>query len=94
MQYKRQFFVPLPKVEILELHFLKKDTSKAFDDRQTFVGNNIFPTVENAVGPYIASSIVGMIVESEDKVNFVKLLTDATYFSKTVGDAYYQFLDE
>jgi len=56
-------------------------------DRSNYVGNNIFGLIQQAYGEENAPRITGMLLD-EQAVNFKQLLTDNSYFSGKVNEAY------
>jgi hypothetical protein len=57
------------------------------DQRNNFVGNNIYGVVQQAYGDENAPRITGMLLD-ENAVNFKQLLTDNEYFIGKVNEAY------
>jgi len=56
-------------------------------DRNNFVGNNIYATITQAYGEENAPRITGMLLD-ENAVNFKLLLSDNEYFRGKVNEAY------
>jgi len=49
------------------------------NEKKQFVGNAIYPSIENAFGPLFAGKITGMLLD-ENVVDFYQLLTNLGYF--------------
>lgn len=56
-------------------------------ERKQFIGNQIYPVIEAAVGGAYAGKITGMLLD-EKAVEIDKLLTDQNYLSAKVFEAY------
>jgi len=67
----------LPKVNLSELDAL------IGDDRNDFVGNNIYEPILKTYGEALAPRITGMLLD-EENINFKSLLSDNNYFSTKV----------
>ena len=57
------------------------------DDRNNFVGNNIYQTIHAAYGEEFAPTITGMLLD-ESAVDFKLLLTQNAYFQAKAREAY------
>jgi len=56
------------------------------EDRENFVGNNIYGSILEAYGESEAPTITGMILD-EGAVDYKQLLTDQKYFESKVKEA-------
>jgi len=54
------------------------------EERDNFVGNNIYPSILNAYGEEEAPTITGMILD-ESAVDYKELLTNQNYFVQKVS---------
>lgn len=72
----------LPQIDVSPL-----DNMASQDQRNNFVGNNIYGVVQQAYGDENAPRITGMLLD-ENAVNFKQLLTDNEYFIGKVNEAY------
>lgn len=57
------------------------------EERDNFVGNNIYPSILAAYGEDEAPTITGMILD-ESAVDYKELLTNQTYFVQKVSQAH------
>lgn len=57
------------------------------NDRNNFVGNNIYASIQQAYGEENAPRITGMLLD-ENAVDYRLLLTDNEYFRSKVNEAY------
>jgi len=57
------------------------------EERDNFVGNNIYPSILQAYGEDEAPTITGMILD-ESAVDYKELLTNQTYFVQKVSQAH------
>lgn len=71
----------LPQVDILPLDGLQGE------ERDNFVGNNIYPAIFQAYGEEEAPTITGMILD-ESAVDYKELLTNQNYFQQKVTQAH------
>ena len=67
----------LPQIDVSQLDGLSGE------DRDNFVGNNIYPAIFQAYGEQEAPTITGMILD-ESAVDYKELLTDQNYFQQKV----------
>lgn len=71
----------LPPVDVSQLDSLQGQ------DRNNFVGNNIYGVIQQVYGDQNAPRITGMLLD-ENAVNFKQLLSDSEYFRGKVNEAY------
>lgn len=71
----------LPNIDISELDGLQGD------DRRTFVGNNIYETIQGVFGEELAPIITGTLLD-ENVVDFNQLLSNSQYFTGRVYEAH------
>ena len=71
----------LPPVDVSQLDNLQGD------ERNNFVGNNIYQTIHNEYGDRFAPTITGMLLD-ESAVDFKLLLTQNQYFQAKAREAY------
>jgi hypothetical protein len=57
------------------------------DSKKQFIGNHIYPSIEQAVGQNFAGKITGMLLD-EKAVNIDTLLVDPNYLSGKVFEAH------
>lgn len=77
----KQQMLNLPQIDIAQLNNLQGD------DRRTFVGNNIYETIQAVYGDDLAPIITGTLLD-ENVVDFKQLLSDNQYFSGRVNEAH------
>jgi len=73
--------IQLPQIDVSPLESLQGD------ERNNFVGNNIYGLISAVLGQEVAPRITGMLLD-ESAVNFSQLLTDSQYFSGKVFEAH------
>ena len=56
-------------------------------ERKQFIGNTIYPVIEQTMGPSYAGKITGMLLD-EKAVEIDKLLTDQSYLNNKAIEAY------
>lgn len=78
---QQENMLQLPQVNIAQLDALQGD------DRNNFVGNNIYQTIHNSYGEEFAPTITGMLLD-ESAVDFKILLTQNDYFQSKAQEAY------
>jgi len=71
----------LPQIEVGQLDQLQGD------ERRTFVGNNIYETIQGVFGDELAPIITGTLLD-ENVVDFKRLLSDNQYFTGRVHEAH------
>jgi len=71
----------LPQVNVAQLDALQGD------DRNNFVGNNIYQTIHASYGEEYAPTITGMLLD-ETAVDYKLLLTQNQYFQAKAREAY------
>jgi hypothetical protein len=71
----------LPPVDVSQLDSLQGQ------DRNNFVGNNIYGVIQQVFGDQNAPRITGMLLD-ENAVSFKQLLSDNEYFKGKVNEAY------
>jgi len=71
----------LPPIDISQLDGLQGD------DRRTFVGNNIYETIQGVFGEELAPIITGTLLD-ENVVDFNQLLSNSQYFTGRVYEAH------
>lgn len=79
MQPQQQ--MQLPQVNVAQLDQLQGD------DRNNFVGNNIYQTIHQTYGEEYAPTITGMLL-NETAVDYKLLLTENQYFNAKAREAY------
>ena len=80
-QHQMQLQLFLPIVDMDEF----KQQANA-DARKNFVGNLIYPSIEQAFGAGLAGRITGMLLD-ESVIDFNKLIQDTTYFTNKAIEA-------
>jgi RNA recognition motif-containing protein len=70
-----QGLLPLPLLNIDDLKSLTDP-----EERKQFVGNHIYPIIDNAFSGALAGRITGMLLD-ESVIDFTKLLTDQKYIT-------------
>lgn len=78
----QQQHLQLPQINIEELDRLDQG-----DERNNFVGNNIYMPILQAFGEEFAPTITGMLLD-ESAVDFKLLLTQNQYFVSKAREAY------
>lgn len=81
MPPQQEAMMQLPNVNVTQLDSLQGD------DRNNFVGNNIYSTIHTAYGEEYAPTITGMLLD-ETAVDFKLLLTQNQYFQAKAREAY------
>lgn len=71
----------LPQIDLAKLDTL------VGDDRRTFVGNNIYETIQGVFGDDLAPIITGTLLD-EAVVDFKQLLSNNQYFTGRVNEAH------
>lgn len=71
----------LPQIDLSQLEQLQGD------DRRTFVGNNIYETIQGVFGDELAPIITGTLLD-EAVVDFKQLLSNNQYFTGRVNEAH------
>jgi hypothetical protein len=74
--------IALPQVNIQEYH-----AQPDLDSKKQFIGNHIYPSIEQVVGPNFAGKITGMLLD-EKAVNIDNLLIDQAYLNSKVFEAH------
>lgn len=59
---------------------------KTAEERKNFVGNLIYPSIEQYFGAVLAGRITGMLLD-ESVIDFSKLIQDTTYFTTKAMEA-------
>lgn len=80
-QQQQRQQMALPQVDVSQLDQLTGD------ERNNFVGNNIYQTIHNSYGEEFAPTITGMLLD-ESAVDFKILLTQNDYFQSKAQEAY------
>jgi len=80
-QPPKQQVLNLPQIDIAQLDQLQGD------DRRTFVGNNIYETIQGVFGDELAPIITGTLLD-ENVVDFKQLLSNNQYFTGRVNEAH------
>merc|ERR1712093_933908 len=80
-QQQKQQMLNLPQIDLAQLDQLQGD------DRRTFVGNNIYETIQGVFGDELAPIITGTLLD-ENVVDFKRLLSDNGYFTGRVHEAH------
>lgn len=80
-QPPQQQLLVLPQIDITQLDVLQGD------DRRTFVGNNIYETIQAVFGDELAPIITGTLLD-EGVVDFTQLLSNNQYFTGRVYEAH------
>lgn len=78
---QQENMLQLPQVNVAQLDALQGD------DRNNFVGNNIYQTIHGAYGEEYAPTITGMLLD-ESAVDFKLLLTNNQYFQSKAREAF------
>lgn len=78
-QMQLELFLPIVDMEEFKLQ-------TAPDARKNFVGNLIYPSIEQAFGSGLAGRITGMLLD-ETVIDFNKLIQDTTYFTNKAIEA-------
>ena len=73
--------IQLPQIDVSPLDSLQGE------ERNNFVGNNIYAHILAVLGQQNAPRITGMLLD-ESVINFNQLLTDSQYFSAKVYEAH------
>lgn len=81
MQQQQQVALVLPQIDVSQLDNLRGD------ERNNFVGNNIYGPIMNTFGEENAPTITGMLLD-ESAVDFKNLLSDNAYFVGKAREAY------
>lgn len=80
----QQNALQLPQINVEELDQLQGASQ---DERNNFVGNNIYMPIMQAFGEEFAPTITGMLLD-ESAVDFKLLLTQNQYFVSKAREAY------
>ena len=81
MPPQQENMMQLPQVNVAQLDSLQGD------DRNNFVGNNIYQTIHATYGEEYAPTITGMLLD-ETAVDYKLLLTQNQYFQAKAREAY------
>lgn len=74
--------IVLPQVNMQEYH-----SQPDLESKKQYIGNHIYPSIEQVVGPNFAGKITGMLLD-EKAVNIDNLLVDQAYLNSKVFEAH------
>lgn len=80
-QQQQQMNLQLPQIDVNQLDALRGE------ERNNFVGNNIYGPIMAVFGEENAPTITGMLLD-ESAVDFKNLLSDNNYFNAKAKEAY------
>jgi len=77
--------IQLPNIDITPLQSLAGQSQQLSE----FVGNSIYPLIQQALGDEFAPRITGMLLDENAGIDFKQLLTDNKYITAKVYEAHH-----